>query len=177
MATPQSLVSIPPDQNWHFGGQLSCKEFVYPKESLDNSAVDPSAAIEATKLIHRHVARYYQAAGADVAAVVVPVHLFRGDATIVAVEAIPLTAPAGGDKAFAVDVKKGNQSTPPVTILSAPLAVSVAAGVSDREEVDGILAVTTAADGDFLEVVITVSGTTGTQGQGVLVTVWFDEKP
>lgn len=170
-----STTTIPGDQNWYFGGNLAAKSMTIPAGAVGDEQIEASAMVAATKLVHQHAARYVQAGGSDVVAVTVPLHTFRGAGEIVAVEVVPLVAPNGGDKAFTVDVLKGNQATPFATVLTAPISVADAQG--DREVVSGTLATTEAADGDTLEAVVAVSGTTGTQGQGFVLTVWVREEP
>lgn len=174
MSTP---LVFPSDQNVYFAGTLGAKNITYPAGQIDNAAVKALAAIDATKLVHQFPLRFGQNGGADVVAATIPLHTFRGAAEIVAVEVVPLVAPTGGDKKFTVDIKKGNESTAFATILSAPIEVSVAAGIADREVAPGTPVTTTAADGDTLEAVVAVSGSTGSQGQGFAGTVWVRENP
>lgn len=135
----------------------------------------PEKALPASKVIHQYAVQYGQAGGSAVVAVTFPVHTFYRDGTLIAVEVTPLVAPTGGDKAFTVDVQKGNQAGAFATVLSS--LVTINNTKADRQVVAGSLSSTAMADGDTLEVIIAVSGTTGTQGLGVLVTITIQENP
>lgn len=172
-----STVAIPSDQSWYFGGALGAKTFNPPAGCVTNAAVAPLAGIDATKLVHQFPVRAVQNGGANVVAATIPLHTFRGAGEIVAAEVVPLVAPAGGTAKYTVDVQKGNVGSAFATILSAPIEVSVAAGVSDREVAEGSLVTTAAADGDTLQAVVAVTAGSGTQGQGFVVTVWIRENP
>lgn len=159
----------------HVNGTLSSKSFNAPPGSIGDADIEGNAGIQASKVVHQHAVRYHQAGGTDVVAATVPLHIFYGDAEILAVEVVPITAPTGGDKAFTVDVKKGNQAGAYATILSSVITIN--SGVANRQVVSGTLSTTTALDGDSLTVVVAVSGSTGSQGQGVVVIVWLREDP
>lgn len=160
----------------HVNGTLSAKRANLPASSIGDSEIEQNAGIKATKLIHQHALNHQQADGADVVSETVPLHIFRSAAEIVAVEVVAINAPdGGGDKQFTVDVQAGNQSTAFTTILSA--VITVDDNISDREVVAGTVTTTTAADGDSLQVVVTASGSSGNQAQGLLVTVWIREEP
>lgn len=173
MATTQ--VDFPSALSHRFNGPVSFRTVTLPAASVSDSNVATNAGIDATKVIHQHAIRYVQNAGADVTSATSPVHVFRGAADIVAVEVVPLTAPTGGDKAFTVDVKLGNAGDAFASILSG--VVTVNSSSAARTIQAGSLSTTTAEDGDTLEVVIAASGSTGSQGQGVIVVVWVREEP
>lgn len=135
----------------------------------------PEKGVPASKVIHQYAVQYGQAGGTAVVAVTMGLHSSYKDGTIVAVQVTPLVAPTGGDKAFTVDVKKGNQAGAFASVLSA--VVTVDNTKADRQVLSGSLSSTSLSAGDTLEVVIATSGTTGTQGQGVLVTVTIQENP
>lgn len=170
-----STLQVPADQNWYFAGTIGATNIAYPKNQIANEAIKALAGIEATKVVHQHAIKYVQPGGVNVAAATVPLHTFRSSAEIVAAEVVPIVAPNGGDSAYTVDVQKGNQSTPFASVLGAPIGVGDAQ--ADREVVTGSVTTTAAADGDTLQAVVAVSGTTGTQGQGFILTVWVRENP
>lgn len=168
-------ITTPAGVNWRVDGHFSARSMGIPAGTVTDAAVSASAGIAATKLEHQHALTYSQAGGADVVSATVPIHIFRGAADIVAVEVVPIVAPTGGDKEFTVDVQLGNAGSAFASILSA--AVEVDASSVARTIQSGSLSTTTAADGDTLQVVVTASGSTGSQGQGMIVTVWVREQP
>lgn len=156
-------------------GTLSAQTLSVPAGTVKDADVASGAAIAAAKLEHQYAICYSQADGSDVVAAIVPVHVVRGTtATIKDVEVVCVDAPSGGNKAFAVDLKKANEGTPlPVTVLS--LTIAYSSTQSDCEVEPGTISSASLADGDTLLVVVTVSGSTGTQGQGLVVTVTIRE--
>lgn len=167
--------SYPTGVDVRVNGNLAATSISYPVGGITNAAISSSAAIAATKLVHQHALRYAQNGGTDVVAATVPIHIARDAAEIVAVTVSPLVAPAGGDKAVSVDVQLGNAATAFASILSAPISIDSAD--ANRAVVSGDLATFAAVAEDILQVVIAVSGTTGTQAQGLIVTVWIRESP
>lgn len=158
-------------------GWLGAESMGIPAGTIKNPAVAPDAGIDADKLENRHVAAYRQDDGSDVVAAIVPIHINRGTTgTLKAVEVACVDAPEGGDKAFTVDVKKANQAAPtPATVLDA--VVTVDSTVADCQVKAAIITDSDLADGDVLLVVVAVSGSTGNQGQGLVVTLTIDQTP
>lgn len=158
-------------------GQLSATTMVIADSSVTNAKVSSAVAdrIAAAKLISRQKIRYSQVNGTDVVAASIPVDILYGDATIVAVEVMPVTAPTGGDKAFTVDVQKSTGAGAYATVLSS--VVTVNSSSTDRTLQAATLSVTATVDGDSLQVVVAVSGSSGSQGQGVVVTIITNEDP
>lgn len=144
---------------------------------IGNAKIASDAAIAATKLIHQVPIHYSQADGSDVVAAIVPVHTVYGTTgTIVGVEAVCVDAPSGGDKKFTVDLKKCNAGSPtPATVLTG--VIDYVNGTNDCTVLAGSISSASLADGDTLVVEIAVSGSTGSQGQGLIVTVTIQEDP
>ncbi len=144
---------------------------VLPAGCVKAEHVETAAGIEASKLEHQHAIEYNQPDGSDVVAAIVPVHIVRGStAEIIDIEVVCIDAPSGGDLAFTVDLKKANAGSPaPATVLSS--VISYSSTQSDCEVEAGVVADADLADGDTLLVVVAVSGSTGVQGQGLIVTV------
>lgn len=157
------------------GAEIAPRKIYYPKEGITDDAVAPLANIGAAKLVHQHAVKYAQPNGTNVVAADVLIHTFKSAAEIVHVEVVPTTPPAGGDLAYTVDVQKGNASTAFASILSAVITVDPADPA--RTPIPGIITTDDAADGDTLRVVVALTGTTGTQGQGFLLSVWVREEP
>lgn len=148
----------------------------FPDGSVDDDAIEAGAGIDASKLVHQHPIAYRQAgidespAGDDTV-----LHIFRGSATMLAVQAVMETAPSGGDKQVSIDVKLGDEDTSYTTILSS--ALEITSSEADREVVSGTVSVSSAVAGDSLKIEITPSGSTGSYGTGLCVIVWVRENP
>lgn len=156
-------------------GTLTPKVFNPPAGSIDDNAVKAAAGVAASKLQHQHVLTYRQDDGSDIVAAIVPLWIVRGVAsTVVDIDVACIDAPSGGDKAFSIELKKCNQGSPtPATILSAPVAYS--SSQADCEVEEGTISSPTLADGYILVLEVAVSGSTGIQGQGLIVTVTVRE--
>lgn len=157
-------------------GVLSALDIQYPNGSIVNADINALAAIDAGKMTHRFAIPYIQADGSDVAAAIVPVHIVRGtSATIEDIEVVCVDSPSGGDKAFTVDLQYGNASTALSSVLSS--AITYDSSKSDLEVASGTLSTTSLSAADTLVVVVAVSGSTGSQGQGLIVNVALTEDP
>jgi hypothetical protein len=157
-------------------GALSAQSIQYPNGSIVNEDINALAAIDASKMTHRYAVAYSQADGSDVAAAIVPVHIVRGTtATIEDIEVVCVDAPSGGDKTFTVDVQYGNASSALASVLSS--AITYPNGTADLTVRSGTLTTTSLSAADTLVVVVAVSGSTGSQGQGLIVNIALTEDP
>jgi len=161
--------------NLHVAGTLSAASLTIPNGGVTNAHITSSAGLDATKLEHQHCIPYFQADGTDVAAATVPVYICRGaTAEIVAIQVSCVDAPSGGDKAFTVDLQKADEGTPtPATVLSS--TISYSSTQSDCEVEPGTISSADLITGDQLLVVVAVTGSTGTQGQGLVVNITIRE--
>lgn len=158
-------------------GTLSAGAMSLPAGSVGNTQVSSSTTerIAATKLIHQFPVGTAQADGADVASRTEMVHVARGSGTLAEFSVGIGTAPAGGDKQYTVDLQKSTGGGTFASMLSAPITVSTAD--SSRSKKTATLSVTSYSAGDLLRVVVTASGTTGTQGQGMVAVAFLQENP
>lgn len=157
-------------------GPLKVTGTIEISQGITDSDVGAAADIQATKLQHQHHVGYHQDDGSDIVAATAPIYICRGaSGTTVAIQISCADAPSGGDKAFSVDLYKSDVVTgePAVTILNAPIAYS--ATQTDFEVEVGVVDTAALTVGDTLLVVVAVSGSTGTQGQGLQVSVTVRE--
>lgn len=167
------------NEDMHIAGHLTSTTQTLPAGTVTNAMVNGSAALAATKLVHQFCAQYIVADGTAVAATSgdgVPIHTVYGaTATIVAVEVVCPDAPSGGDLTFTVDVGSASSGTAYTTILSSVITYPNA--TTDYTARPGTLAVTSLVAEETLMVKVAVSGSTGTQGDGLIVNVWLREDP
>jgi len=170
MSTPTKI-----EGDLFVNGELRSKSQVVPDGSIDNAAIAALAGLAATKLEHQHALIYSQAAGSDIVAATVPIKIIRGlSGLVVDVEVVAQTAPVGGDLAFTVDVLKATEASPsPDSILQS--IITVDATNADYEIVQGTVDNGDMSDGETMMVAVAVSGSTGSQGQGLVVTVTLRE--
>lgn len=155
MATPTRM-----EGDVHVAGHLSANTMDIPAGTIVNADVGGSADIDATKLEHQFQKNYSQATDANVVAAEKIIHTVYGTTgTIVAFEAGIVTIP-DGDRACTVDLHKNG-----TTVLSA--VITLDSGNTTYVVEGGTISSASLADGDVLEVVIAISGSSGTNPQGV----------
>lgn len=153
-----------------FGGTVTL-----PDSNITNAKVSASAAIAATKTVNRFAVSCKQWAGTAVAARTEEIHAARAAGSIVSFEVTNSTIPTGGDLAFTVDLKRSTAEGAFASILSAVLTFD--SSKVARRIYTATLSSTTFIDGDIFQVVVAVSGSTGTQGLGLCCTLNIDENP
>ena len=169
------------DEDVYCAGTLRAKTLVPSAGCVSNSHAAADAAFAATKLEHQHTLTYRQDDGTDIAAAIAPLWTVRGaTATIVAIHVVCIDAPEGGDKHFTVDLKKANEGAPsPATVLTAVIdSDTYGAGVNEAADCEvgvGSIASASLVAEDTLVLAIAIAGSTGNQGQGLIVTVTVRE--
>ena len=150
-----------------------------PANSVTNASFSTSSTdrLASSKAIHQKTVVWQTAtASTTVATVTQNVYLFNGAGVIDKVTVRPETAPTGGDLQYTVDIQKAaDASASYASILTS--VVTMSSADSDNTAEDGTITTTTAAAGDALRVVITTSGSTGTQGAGASVIIVLSEEP
>jgi hypothetical protein len=144
-----------------------------PAGSITNTELATNAAIAASKAVHHFAKHYGQDNGADVASKTHLLHAAKTAGVLAAVEVAVSTAPTGGDKKFTVDVQKSTGGGAFATMLSA--VVTIDSGKSNFSVTAGTISGASYAAGDILEVIVTASGSTGSQGQGLSVDAYLQE--
>lgn len=164
------------DGDLHVTGALTANEVQLPDATVSNADVEAAAGIDATKLEHQFPLTYKDDETA-VKSNTAPIYTVNGNsATIIdtTIDVVCLTAPTGGDKQFTVELKKCNAGdTSPDTVLSSPITIDDA--VADCEVTEGTVNSPSLSAGDTLVIEVVASGSTGTQGQGLIVTVTLRE--
>lgn len=148
-----------------FTGTVTIAALNAPASSITSSQI--SGVIDADKLERRQSVRYSQLNGANNVAARTVVKIMSAAGTLLSVQCRNTTAASGTDKTT-VDVKKNGSS-----ILTAPIDLNLAAGTAVQSSSSFTSAAL--ADGDVLEVVLTLTG--ANVGQGVAVQVDLDENP
>jgi len=144
-----------------------------PSGSITEAALKSTFRLPAAKGIHHFGKEHRQLGGADVAAKTDLIHIASYAGSVVAFKVVTITAPTGGDKAFTVDLKKSTGGGAVATILSA--VVTVNSTSTSLVVQSGTISSADYVAGDIFEVVVAVSGSTGSQGQGVIAEAFFDE--
>lgn len=163
-----------------FHGPVTFGDRVYlPAESVDDDHVssDDAKRISSEKVVHRIDLNYRQADGSDVVSATELLRVLRGAGTLLSAEVRPTTAPTGGDKQFTVDIQKAADGSNSWTSLLDAAEVVDSTSVNHTNQVVTLAADATIDAGDAVRVVVTASGSTGSQGQGFVVSAAVAEEP
>jgi hypothetical protein len=153
------------DGDVHVADTLAPQRIIWPAGTLADSHVKPYAGIQATKREHQRFGRLAIGTTVSVTTQSQVVHEFKVAGTVEKLKVTPITAPVGGDLKYTVDLQVGNASTGFASILSAPLTVDTSS--ADRTAQDATPTTKATAAGDLVQIVVTASGSTGTQGLGL----------
>ncbi len=154
--------------NWTFTGTVTL-----PTQSVDENNIKTAARLPADNLVARFARGHSQVSGTAVTAKTELVHVAKY-AGIVTDVIVAIDDAITGDNTVVVDIKKSTGGAAFATILSSTLTInsSSAAQTAIAATIDATKDDYVA--GDVFEVVVTVAGT-GTQAQGLNVTIFFEE--
>jgi hypothetical protein len=147
--------------NHQFGGG-----FALPDGCITDAKVPAGANIDEAKFEHRAPVKCAQAG--TVVAATESIYIAFRPGVVAGFKAVLDTIPTGADRTITIDIKKSTAGGAYASILSAPLVLdddSVAKVVEDFS-ISGTPAI---AEDDILQIVITVAGSAGAQGAGLLV--------
>jgi hypothetical protein len=162
-----------------FHGACTFKN-LYPNSGcITNTHIssDANNRIASAKVVHRLDLHYGQADGADVVAATKLLRICRGDGLLLGVQVRPTTAPTGGDKAFTVDIQKDADGGGSWSSLLSSVVTVNSSSVDDTKQNGTLIGDPSTDATDALRVVVAVSGSTGSQGQGFVVSVFYEEDP
>lgn len=150
------------DGNTYINGSLSARSMAIPANTLTDSGVNASAAIQATKMQHQHTKHFTQVTGSVATTERRPIHsVYGATGTIVSFRAA-LTVVCAGAATISIRLKKNG-----VNIDTAALVLDNANAAFTFESAAGFTSTSLVA-GDILEVDITATAGGGTLGQGVI---------
>lgn len=147
-----------------------------PPESLGDNHWSAASGDQLSLRKQRHVHRLVLplSDGLDVGAITKIVHAAKAKGKIIAVNVTPNVAPIGA-YVWTADVKKSTAGGAFASILVT--TEDVDSNSVDRTPQAVALAVTTYGDDDVFQIVVTISGASGTKGQGGCIVLWLDEEP
>jgi hypothetical protein len=155
-------------------------QFSPPPGFLTDQHVAAGAGVQAAKLIHQEPREYAQSPGAAgsgtaIVADTKDIYVARNAGQVVGVQAAITGALPSGNYTVNVDLQRSTGGGAFASILSATIAFSSSSTL--RSAVAGVLAVSPQSynAGDILRVVVTVAGSSGAQGQGLVVTIYIQE--
>jgi hypothetical protein len=144
-------------------------------DTIKPSDVRPGTIFPASNCSHQVHATYSQEIGSDVASFEIQVFtgLFAG--TVYAIKIVPDVVPAGGDKTVTIDVQQAASEGAYSTLLTAPQVIS--STDTDNKVISASLSGTpiTAAN-STIKFIGTAAGSSGTQCQGLTITMYVLEQ-
>lgn len=165
--------------DYEFSGSVSFMGTIaVPASSIKNSDFSSSSShrLDSEKLNHRQDMNFQIAPATTVSTTTQFLRLAYGTGTIKFVWVRPATVPTGGDKAYTVDLQKAADASGTfASVLSS--VVTIDSSKSNYTKYSGSISSASVATGVALQLVVTTSGTTGTQGSGLLVTIGYEETP
>lgn len=170
------------ESDWNVKGTTTAANAQFASGALAADKHDENLRRKAEYVVHERDFDYQQPSGTAVVAESKVVGTFFATATIVEVAIVCETKPVdtgtpATDRKFTVDVLKGNQSSGFASILPGGTPITVDTAIASRQVQFVVPTTTAAARGDQLKVSVAVSGSTGTQGQGLSVRAKARENP
>lgn len=156
---------------WTFTGTVNL-----PANTVDEDDLKTATLFPAANLVTRFAKDHRQATGTAVVSVTEEIHIAKYAGVVQSIEAAVSQLPTG-DYTVTVDLQKSTAGGAFTTVLSATFDIDAAdtvrvavAGTVDSTKDDYVA-------GDIFRVVVTAAGASGTQAQGLNVTVFFEENP
>lgn len=155
---------------WVFNGTVTL-----PASSVDENTLTTAALLPASKLVARFAKDHRQASGTAVVAKTELIHIAKYAGIVKSVEAA-IDDAITGDNTVVIDVQKSTSGGAFATVLTATLTINSASAAQTAIAATVDATKDDYVAGDVFEVVVTVTGS-GTQAQGLNVTVFFEESP
>lgn len=168
--------------NWdHSGGTFAFRDKISPPSgSIKNThfTSDTSERLAANKQVHRFDLAYGQLDGTNVVSETKLLRIARGAGELKSVEVRPTTAPTGGDLQYTVDIQKAADASSTWTSMLSSVITLDSTSVDDSLQAGSLKTNgdEDTADGNAIRAVVTTSGSTGSQGQGFVVTCEYEEQ-
>lgn len=134
-----------------------------------------SGTLSVDRLAHRIASDYSQAIASVVASETKVIRSSYATGSVKAFIVSVDTAPTGGDKAFTVDLQKSTGAGAYASVLSAVITINSSS--TAKTAYSATISSASYSANDLFKVIVTTSGSTGTQGYGVQATAFFDENP
>ncbi len=159
-------------------GALSASSIDQPAGSIKNSHFSATASdrLAASKAVHQFAVAAEQKNGTDAVSETRIVHIAKGAGTVVDFQAVADAVPASGDKAASIDLQKSTGGGAFATLLTTPIVLN-SSDTNRTPNTGTLVGSPTYAAGDLLAVVVTVSGSTGSQAQGLCARAMVQENP
>lgn len=159
-------------------GQGIFGSLVIPPSSIDNAALRSGQNFDASKFEQQYKLNYNQVPGTAVVAATSDLGIVRGATGLVIGLSAALTGTAisgGSDRTITIDLQKSTGGAAFATLLSGLLTLN-ASTVVRVAAAGSLIGSPTLVAGDLLRVVVALTGSTGTQGQGLVVSASIREK-
>lgn len=155
---------------WTFTNQINL-----PANAIDEGSVKASAKFAAANQVARFAKSTEQKTGTAVVTETRLVHVAKYAGKLDSVEAA-IAAAITGDNTVVIDVQKSTSGGAFATILTSTLTIDSSTAVRTATAATVDATKDDYVAGDLFQVVVTAAGT-GTQAQGLNITVFFEEDP
>lgn len=153
-------------------GNLAPKTFTWGDGEISNTDIEGNAKMDADKLVHRIYAPYTQPVGTDVITEDKIIHAARFAGTIVAIEFMPIQVPTDGNKYYFLGVEKSTGGGAWARIATFFVIQTTATNLT---VLTADIYTASYVANDLFRVDCNAQGTTGSQGQGLIMNTIFDE--
>src|SRR5262245_55660279 len=163
--------------NYRVNRNLTVQTLTIPNNTVTDSMVSPTAAIQTTKMDHRN-SYDWQLFGptTTITALTQWLKFVKGTtATLFAISAAIAVQATGADRTVDIDLQRSTAGGAFATVLTATIHITNATVI--RTAVTGSFIAVSPVVGDIFQAVVTVAGAAGAQAQGLLLTLVMDEKP
>jgi len=170
------MAELRPTDDFNFQGAVTFSGGVtLPAGSVLNAGIGANAAIEVTKMRHRYKEILNIGSTIEVTAILFPVATIEAAGSIESFEVFPPSVPTPSPDTigYSIDLEKSTGGSTFVSILAAALTI----GASDTDKVIRAATITTStlSDGDALQIRVLLTGSSGTQGKGMVATARWNE--
>ena len=154
---------------WVFNGTVTL-----PASSVSETQLTTAALLPAAKLVHRFAKDHRQVTGTAITAKTEHIHIAQY-AGIVKAAYADIHAAITGDNTVVIDIHRSTAAGAFATILSSTLTINSGTVVRTATALTIDATKDDYVAGDVFEIIVTVAGS-GTQAQGLNVTVFFEER-
>jgi hypothetical protein len=170
MSTIRDEVDRVMSGSWVFTGLVTL-----PANSVDENTLKTASLFPADNLVHRFAKDHRQKTGTAVASVTEEIHIAAYAGIVDSIEAVVSTV-AIGNATVTIDLQKSTGGAAFATVLTSTFVMDstntvrvVEAGAVDATKDDYVA-------GDVFRLVVTSDAGTGTQAEGLNITVFFEEQ-
>ncbi len=145
----------------------------FPAGGITGAMIATFAAIPASSVIHHFAAHYHQNPGANAVAETTDVHIAQAAGTVKSFQAALTGVVPSVDRTVTLDLQRSTGGGAFATVLSAVITLSTSNTI--RVAVAATISSAAYVAGDVFRVIAALAGSSGTNPQGVIATLFLQE--